>query len=236
MKAVILAAGPGSRLNDSSAALPKCLVEVGGLSLLQRQIRILHQLGIHDIIIVGGFHIEALIEAAGEQAEILLNPVYEKTRNLYSLWVARNYIRDGFLTINGDVLFHSAILENLLSARFDDALLVSSSEQPMGDEEVKVVIRQGKVIDIGKELDPAAADAESLGIAKFGPQGAKVLLDCFDHLLPAAENAHLPLAFREFLKQRPFAAVDTRGLPWIEIDFPQDYEKARKVIYPLLDK
>jgi choline kinase len=123
---------------------------------------------------------------------------------------------------------------DLLTARYEDALLVSYRDEiAYGDEEMKVKVRAGRILDISKDMDPAEADGENVGIVKFGSSGARLLKELMD---PLVENGALrswaPRAFLEFAKRRPLRAISTRGFPWIEIDFPEDNRRAQEEIFP----
>jgi choline kinase len=96
-------------------------------------------------------------------------------------------------------------------------------------------VREGRVIEISKEIDPASCDGENVGIAKFGPEGSRLLVEEMDALVASGYLRHwAPRAFGEFALKQPLHAVSTRGLPWIEIDFPEDYSRAVAEILPRL--
>ena len=239
MRAIILAAGKGSRLNGSTEETPKCLVTVGGVSLIERQITVLQDAGIDDITVVVGCQADRVRRTCGYGISYLENTRYAETNSLYSLWMARALLYEGFVVLNCDVLFHPALLDDLLSARHEDALLLAyrgADDAPFGDEEMKVKVRGGRVIEISKEMAPDEADGENLGIVKFGARGAAVLVEIMDRLVAAGSlRAWAPRAFAEFAQVRPLHAVGTRGLPWIEIDFPEDYRRAVRDILPQIE-
>ena len=237
MKAVILAAGKGTRL-DGSAVKPKCLVEIGGSSLLHRQIDALRNLDVKRIVVVIGFGGDSIREACDNEITFVENIHFAETSSLYSLWLAREHLSDGFVVLNSDVLFHQQLLAKLLESTRDDALLISDQEAtPLGDEEMKVKVREELVVDISKDIDPLEADGENVGIVKFGARGASVLVSYMDELIAkGAVKDWAPRAFREYALNHPLHALSTDGLPWIEIDFPEDYQRAVNEIYPQILK
>src|SRR5262245_32903833 len=160
MKGVILAAGKGSRLNGTLGDKPKCLLRVGDTTLIERQIASLRAVGINDIVIVVGCQAEHVRRTCGQRLTYVENTRYAQTNSLYSLWLARPLLLDGFVVMNCDVLFHPQMLSDLLTARHDNALLVSFDDGPLGDEEMKVKTRRGRVVEIAKTLEPSEADAE----------------------------------------------------------------------------
>ena len=238
MRAIILAAGKGSRLNGVAGDLPKCLVSIGGMTLLERQIQALRSSGIDDIHVVVGYGADSVRATCGTSVSYIENICYHQTNSLFSLWIAREHMLDGFVVMNGDVLFHPQLLKNLLSSDYESALLISYCDRettPLGDEEMKVRLRNGTVAEITKAMNPKKADGENVGIGKFGPAGAKVLIEKMDELIGAgAHRDWAPRAFREFALERPLHAVGTCGFPWIEIDYPEDYARAVDEILPLI--
>jgi choline kinase len=211
---------------------------MGATTLLERQIQSLKSAGIHDIIVVNGYCADLVREACGGAAICVENVRHFETNSLYSLWLAREYMRDGFVVMNGDVLFHPLLLVELLASPCEDALLISYSDPaaPLGDEEMKVVVRDGCVTEITKRMDGRLADGENVGVVKFGVSGARLLADKLDALIESgAERDWAPRAFREFALERPLYAVSTRGLAWIEIDYPEDYRRAVEEILPLIE-
>ena len=239
MRGIILAAGKGSRLNGTAKESPKCLVEAGGLTLVERQIRALRQVGIQDITVVVGCQADRVRRACGHGITYVENTQYAQTNSMYSLWMARPLLYEGFVVLNCDVIFHPVLLSDLLSARHENALLLAyrEADQPsFGDEEMKVKVRCGRVVEMSKTMDPADADGENLGIVKFGPRGAAALVDIMDRLIDGGGlRDWAPRAFGEFAKTSPLHAIGTRGLPWIEIDFPEDYQRAVREVLPRIE-
>jgi choline kinase len=239
LKGIILAAGKGSRLNGTSGDRPKCLLRVGSMTLVERQIETLRELGIDDVALVVGCQSDLVRQICGRGVEFVENVRFAETNSLYSLWLARPLLTDGFVVMNCDVLLHPQLLDDLLTSRHEDALLVSYQEDdaaPLGDEEMKVKVRRGRVIDMSKTMPAAEADGENLGVVKFGAAGAELLGSILEARVGAgALRDWAPRAFAEFAKQRPLHALGTRGFPWTEIDFPEDYQRAVNEILPAIE-
>jgi choline kinase len=239
MRAIILAAGRGGRLRGVTGNLPKCLARIGATTLLERQIAALRRCSVESITVVAGYR-AGDVRRVCRGVDIAYNARFASTNSLYSLWLVRQLVTDGLLVLNGDVLFHDQLLVDLLTARYEDALLVaapSGSETAVfTDEEMKVRARAGLVVDIAKTIEPADADGENIGIAKFGRHGAAVLVEEMDRLISGGgQNEWLPAAFAAFCRRRPLHIVDSRGFPWIEIDFPEDYWRACTDIVPAIE-
>ena len=205
---------------------------------MRRQISSLRECGVREIVVVVGYQQDQVREECGEGIQFVENPFYRETNSLYSLWLARGHLTDGFLVLNSDVVFHTDLLRELLQSHHQAALLVShrSAEgAPLGAEEMKVRLTDSRVTDISKEMDPAEADGESIGIAKFAPAEARHLLRYLDRLIAnGGSREWVPRAFQEYAQHHQLHVVGTGTYPWIEIDFPEDYERAVRQIAPRL--
>ena len=239
MRGVILAAGRGTRLNGTKGGRPKCLVELGGLTLIERQIRSLRAAGLEDVVVVAGCEADRVRRTCGPGIQYVENFRFAETNSLYSLWTARALLYDGFVVLNCDVLFHPALLDELLATHHDAALLIdyrTAGQPPYGDEEMKVKVRNGLVVDMSKTMAPDEADGENLGIVKFGPQSAPALVTILDRIVEAGGlRDWAPKAFRDFAQERPLYGLAANGYPWIEIDFPEDYHRAIAEVLPAID-
>jgi len=238
MKGIILAAGKGSRLNGTLGDKPKCLLSVGGATLIERQIDTLRGAGIDDVVVVVGCGADRVRRHCGRGATYVENTRFAQTNSLYSLWLARHLLLDGFVVMNCDVLFHPQMLTDLITARHANALLVGYQEDgpSFGSEEMKVTIRRGLVVDISKAMPADAADGENVGIVKFGPEGARILAGLLDQRITnGGVRDWAPRAFGDFAKLRPLHAIGTRGYPWTEIDFPEDYQRAVRDVLPAIE-
>jgi choline kinase len=153
--------------------------------------------------------------------------------------MARALLYEGFVVLNCDVLFHPVLLHDLLTARHENALLLAyrEADQPLfSDEEMKVRVRCGRVVEMSKHMDPAEADGENLGIVKFGAEGASARVEIMDRLIAdGGLRDWAPRAFWEFAKTGSLHAIGTRGYPWIEIDFPEDYQRALDDVLPEIE-
>ena len=238
MRAVILAAGRGGRLRGIVGDRPKGLAIAGDCTLLERQIRTLRECGVPNITVVAGFQTAEVRRVCGAGVDLIENRAYATTNSLYSLWLARHELSEGFVVLNCDVLFHPQLLVDLLTTRYEDALLLCPNwgANKYTDEEMKVRVRRGLVVAIDKGLSPRCADGENVGIAKFGAAGAALLVAEMTALVESGATRHwLPKAFAAFASKRPLHAIETRGYPWIEIDFPEDYWRALSDVLPAIE-
>jgi choline kinase len=209
------------------------------MTLIERQIRTLRRAGLDDIVVVVGCQADRVRQHCGTDVQYVENFRFAETNSLFSLWSARALLYEGFVVLNCDVLFHPGLLDELLATHHDAALLIDyrrEGQAPYGDEEMKVKVRDGLVVDMSKTMDPAEADGENLGIVKFGPASAPALIDILDRTVADGRvRDWAPKAFRDFAQSHPLAAVGTGNAPWIEIDFPEDYQRAVRDVLPLID-
>ncbi|MFQ5927621.1 MAG: NTP transferase domain-containing protein [Terriglobia bacterium] len=232
--AIILAAGKGRRLGALTRTRPKCLLRVGARTLLEHQLAALAQVGIERVAVVIGFAGERVRQVGGAGLHYIVNKRSTVTNSLYSLWLARDLARNGFLLLNADVLFHPELLVRLLHSHYPDALTVERGER-FDAEAMKVTLAGDRVLALGKQLDSQRAHAENVGVVKFSPAGAEALFATSERLLArGAERELAPFAFYALAQDYPLHAVVINGIPWIEIDFVADLRRARQEILPAL--
>jgi len=239
MRAVILAAGVGRRLAIEE---PKVLLRFGGRTLLERHLCILAALGVRDVVIGIGYEALAIERALATlgQAEVstVYNPDYEQG-SILTLWRVRDALTAGgpVLLMDGDVLYDRRVLEPLVETRHADCLLVDRAYEP-GDEPVKVGVTGGVPTDFGKTIDPAVEPhGESVGFFRLSEGTANVLAETARRMIDDGGNERpMEDAVAAVLRAAspPFGVEDVTGLPWIEIDFPEDVERAESAVLPKL--
>ncbi|GJL53656.1 MAG: hypothetical protein NPIRA02_07880 [Nitrospirales bacterium] len=239
MKAVILAAGVGKRLGVVAEGRPKCLVEVGGQSLLSRHLDNLSTLGIRTVVLVVGYRQDMIREAVASLSftgvvQFVVNEQYTRG-SITSLWETRNEVDDDVIIMDADVLYHPDILRRLVESTSPNALLVDESVS-QETEECMVAIQDERVISLSKRL-PAQYDfaGEGVGFLKVA-KGENAVL--FQSVQGPIEAGHLDMEYEDalsaFFEQVPVGYERIGGLPWIEIDFPEDVRRAEHEILPML--
>jgi choline kinase len=246
MHAIILAAGRGSRLAEHNPeGHPKCLMEFGGRSLLNRHLDILNQLGIRNLDLVIGYEADRIIDHVGTlffrpDVAFHYNPRYEQG-SVLSLLAARDTLESGqpVIVMDADVLYHPGILKALLDSDLENCYLLDREFAP-GDEPVKIAVRDGVMVEFRKQLaDGLSYDmiGESVGFFRFGPEcAALIAAECARYESDGLADAPHEEALRDVLLRQPgdFGFEDVSGLPWIEIDFPEDVIRARNEILPAI--
>ncbi len=247
MKVVMLAAGVGSRLGYSAKEYPPTvLLRFGGKSLLQYHIDIFKRHGIDELVLGVGFHhqdIEREIEVLGAQnfVRTVFNKDYDQG-NIVTLWALRDEMCCGepVLLMDADVLYDEGLVERLVNSRHQNCLLIDRAFEP-GDEPVKVCVRDGEIIEFRKWLS-AEFDfcGESVGFFKLSARVAKkIMIQTELYLRLGRSEEPYEETIRDVLLTSPrgtFAFEDITGMPWIEIDFAADIERANSEVLPRILK
>ena len=241
MRAIILAAGIGHRMGPDGRETPKCLLEVGGRTLLDRMLAALAGVGIREATLVVGY-LKARVMAAvrdhpsGVAVECLENPAYATQGPLVSLWCARKRLDGPVLFLDADLLFARRLLERFVRGGPASALLVDPAFTDTG-EEVKAVSRAGRAVALTKRLEPGMAGnlAEWIGMLRLNGSDARALAEILDELVRRGRtDAIYEEALQVLVQKREIGVESVAGLPWIEIDFPEDLARAELDIVPAL--
>jgi L-glutamine-phosphate cytidylyltransferase len=239
MKAVILAAGVGKRLWPITQHRPKCLIEIGGQSLLRRYLATLATVGIRRADMVVGYRQEMIREAVaadscGVKVNFLVNEQFHRG-SISSLWVARTALDDDVIVMDADVLFHREILRRLVASPYGNALLMDETVKQTG-EECMVVVAGGRVIALTKTM-PAHYDYAGEGVGFLRVRHADtphVVASLRSYVDKGAWNMEYEDALREYFRDVTVGHEKIGGLPWTEIDFVEDIRKAELEILPRL--
>ncbi len=236
MNAVILAAGRGRRLGKAADGRPKCLVMIGGRTILGHQLSALEGCGVDQYTVVVGYRAGEVIDEAkrfvGDRVRFVFNPIFDETNTSYSLWLALNEMRDSFFYLNGDVLFHREVMERLSASPFPSVLALELKE--CGDEEVKVELEGYRAVKVSKQIAPESAVGEFIGVAKFSAELAEDMHRHLERLAARIQDrqAYFEKGLEMTLDDHFVSVVDVTDLPAIEIDFPEDLRRAREIIMP----
>ncbi len=224
-RAIILAAGMGVRLQPLTLNKPKCLLPFLGKTILEYQITQLKKCGITDIVVVIGYQACQVIQILPAGVRYILNPDYQVTNSLYSLYLARENLDRAVLLMNGDVIYDIQLLSGLIKDPFPNVLLVEF-DKPLQDGEMNVRTQDGLVVEIGKHILAAAADGESAQIVKFGTQSVIHLKrEIEHHILSGQVHAFPSDLYHVIISQSGLRAMKTDRMTWFEIDTLKDYRR-----------
>lgn len=236
-RALILAAGAAQRLRPLTDEVPKTLLPLKSKTILGHIVDCCVTAGLHHLSLVTGHGQEHVREECDRiktrhQActfSYIHCPEYREMGNVYSLYVARELFREPLILINSDLVFAHGVLAALLSSPCDSALLVDDSKE-LGSEEMKVAVRNGFITSISKNLDPATADGEYIGITKICPSIAEGLEKALHHIVQLAPASYYEDAFQYAIEACGvgFRKISTGGAACMEIDTMEDLALARQ--------
>jgi choline kinase len=243
MKVAMLAAGVGHRLGMGEDAPPKALLRFDDQTLLRRHLEILAHFGLFDLTLVVGHQADAIereFTAIGIQDRVrtCFNPDY-RTSSLLSLWMLRDVLRAGepVLYMDADVLYDWRLLDCLLGSPHADCILIDR-DVDFDLECLDVRIREGRIVafDKGVMLHDYDIRAEWIGFARFSADTSQRLAVAIERYV---QDGRVHVIYEEpmrdvILEANAFGFADATGLPWTEIDFPEDLRRARTEILPRL--
>ena len=233
MKALILAAGLGTRLAPITDDFPKCMTEVAqGKNIIEKQIENLHSVGIKDITVISGYKADLLksyLESNFEGLNIVESVDYRTTNNMYSAFLGAPYVGGhDFLMMNADVFYDASVLEALLSNEAKDAIVTDIGRYI--EESMKVVEDNGKLIKIAKTITPEEALGSSIDVYKFSAEGGKLFFNKCDEYINQRKELKMwsEVALNDILPEANFKACPLVGR-WFEIDNHEDLAAAREL-------
>jgi len=242
MKVVILAAGMASRLKPLTNNSPKCLLNVGDKSILERTIDNLIKNNVSEIIVVTGF-LKEMIENfltnnyPTVKFKFLYNEKYDSTNNIYSLWMVKEEVLGHeMLLLDSDIIFDSRIIGQLINSQYDNCLALRSTKI-LSEEEIKCLLdSDGSIKEIGKTMVPSEAVGESIGIEKFSIELVDELFKILDKkiLIDKDINVFYEAAFQNAIDNgAKIYPVDVGNYKCMEIDTLEDFELVGKLVKDL---
>jgi len=247
MKAILLAAGVGKRLRPYTEAVPKCLVEVGGRSLLHRHLDTLSAIDAFDgiVIVVGYRHDQIRDQVAAWHSEtgsefpvtFIANEQYT-LGSILSLGAAREVlVSHDCVAMDADVLYPTALMQRLVDAPARNCFLLDDGAEDSG-EEMMVCVKDGFARHIGRAHDPSTQTGwdhrgEGVGFFKLSAADAASCVAAIDATVAdVGPDNEYEVALARFMKDFECGWVSVADLPWTEIDFEEDIDKAASEVLP----
>ena len=224
------------RLRPLTDKIPKCLLKAGEKTLLEMTIENILKNGVNSFVMVTGY-MENMIKDhisekfSGLDITYLTNSDYENNNNSYSLWMTKNYISGDSILLDSDILFDYRIISKLFEFSHTDCLAVKRGHK-LSEEEIKVIIDSANKIEhIGKHLDITESYGESIGIERFSHGFFSKLGEILERKIVKENNVNefYEASFQELYdKGNAMYAVDVSEYKCMEIDFPEDLQKAQE--------
>jgi len=241
MKAIILAAGVGSRIRPLTDNCPKTLLKVGENTILERMLSHIQACGINEVIFVLGYLQDQIKDTVLTKfpdliAHFVSNDRYAETNTGFSLMLAKSLVGESdFVKLDADVVFDEKILKNLLKSEYGTCLCIDKNIN-LDAEEIKVIVEgQNRVVKASKTVNPKDAIGESIGIEKISSETAKLLFLELEIMMADEKNhqEYYEGAYERLIEKNiPFYALDISGIKWTEIDTKEDFITAEKIFNP----
>ena len=232
MKALILAAGYGSRLAPITDSVPKSLVPVNGTPILFKQIENLLDNGITDITVISGYKGEILEQRVKEkwpEINIIRSFDYATTNNMFSAYLGIKQLGIGdMLMMNADVFFDSSVIRELLACSAPNAIVTDIGTY--NEESMKVIESENRIVAISKTITKSEALGSSIDVYKFDESGTKAFYDmCVEYIEKKNDlKKWSEVALNDALSIVRFEACPLVGR-WFEIDNHEDLAAAEKI-------
>lgn len=233
MKAVILAAGLGSRLRPITNDVPKCMVPVNGIRIIDKQIDNLVKAGIRDVYVVSGYKHEVLDAYLKEHypfVQVVANPRYDQTNNMYSLFLTFEYVKSQeFMLMNSDVYFDASIIEGMLEGT--DCSKIACDRSQFLEESMKITVDdKNKINHISKKIMEDEHYAVSIDVYRISSADSKILFAEIEDTIinNKDENSWTEVALDKIFHKTSFSPYIINGR-WFEIDNHEDLACAEQL-------
>lgn len=241
MKAIILSAGQGKRLLPLTEAWPKCLLKLDDkTTILSWQLQALENAGVTDTLVVTGFEADKVeqeirlfhtsVSNGSMKITTLMNPFYKVADNISSIWLARTYMSDDFIVLNGDTVFQTDVAKRLIHDAKHPVTLTVSFKDKYDDDDMKVALedKTNRLLRVGKTLSPKIVNGESIGMMLFKNEGIQLFKDTLDQKISEEGGVHkwYLSVLDHMAAMIHIGTIEASQDEWREVDFPVDYKNA----------
>lgn len=234
MKAVILAAGIGSRLRPLTNAFPKCMIEVNKIKIIEKQLKNLINNGIKEILIITGYKSEKIKVYLKDEylnINIIENKDYLITNNMYSLYLAKKFLKgEDFILMNADVFFEEKIVKILLEDQRKNLIVCDKGKYIEESMKIQIEKEEKNIIAINKTISLKKAYGTTIDVYKFSEKAGKKLFEIIDEFIERKKQINLwtEVAIQELFKYEKIYSKDI-NLKWVEIDNLDDLKQAENL-------
>ena len=227
MKAIILAAGKGSRLYPLTLDKPKGLLKIGNETILDRLVRQFRECGIEEILIVVGYQKKIIMNHFGSSVRYIDYDDFENTNNLHTLWSIRNELNENVLISFADLILHKSIIKNLIAS--DNNLVMAIDTSQVLEGTMRVSIKDERIKNITTtSIDEA--DGNFIGIAKINKNSCKVLVEEMSKLIDGCYKDYYTIAIDNIVRKGlQVNYYDVKNIIWREVDTKIEYEEVLSI-------
>ena len=228
-KVILLVAGEGKRLRPYTLDRPKCMVEIDGISLIDRQLSVLKAEGLNDIVMIGGYKADLLKR---EGIKLKINPRYYETNMVWTLFSAEEELEGDIIISYGDIVYSREVINTLLKSSADIAVVIdkqwerywcSRSDNPLSDAETLKLDSDGRILEIGnKPKTIGEIDGQYIGMIKLSPSGVAKFKKVFHNNSVDFYKKYMTDFLQALISEGyPVFSVLIYG-DWIEVDTVSD--------------
>ena len=236
-KVILLVAGEGKRLHPYTLDKPKCMVQIDGISLIDRQLAVLKAEGLNDIVMIGGYKSEML---ARDGIKLKNNPRYFETNMVWTLFCAEEELEGEVIISYGDIVYSRHVLQALLKSTADIAVAIdkgwkdywsSRSDNLLDDVETLKLCKDGTISEIGqKPKSLEEIEGQYMGLMKFEPKGWNSFKECLKKDFNSDfDNLYLTDVFQKLIEKMFFIKASKYDRKWAEVDSKKDYLVMKKI-------
>lgn len=233
-KALILAAGRGSRLKNLTSNKPKPLLKIFKKTLIEMLIDKLYDLNFNKIVVITGYKADRIKKKLKNKVKYHFYPGFLKTNNLHTLLHAKKELNKSLLCLFSDVIFDFQILKKLIKSVGSIVLAVDKKARLKGTMRVKT--QKDNIIEIGNQIDVKKCDGNFIGFAKFTKTGCKVIKNELKKYQHSNYNDYYTIIFNNLAKKRIVKFIDVSKYKWKEIDNHKDLVVAKKIYKKILNE
>ena len=233
MKTLILNSGLGHRMGDVTKTHPKCMTEIEkNETILSRQLKLLSRIGIRDVVMTTGYFDKVLIDYCRSldlplNFTFVKNPIYATTNYIYSIYCARNELKDDIVLLHGDLVFDESVLRDIVNNK--SSCMKVSSTIYLPEKDFKAVVKDGRVYKVGIEFFDSAMEAQAL--YKLNKKDWEIWLK---EIISFCENGNTKVyaenAFNQVSDKCEIYALDVNDRLCTEIDTPEDLAKVKEML------
>ena len=227
MRAVLLAAGMGTRISRYLSGKPKCTVDIGGITLIENTVQMLQSKGIKDIAIVLGYRGDVIRDILKDyDISFYENPFYDVTNSIASMWFARDFLKveDRYVIMNGDVFLEDKLLDEILAETGSPVMFADGSRKEEADYKFKY--ENGILRKYGKELTGDDITGEYIGLGSFDYRFISFFTEEMEAMISRQQhNVWWENIVYEISRDRDVYVKDIAGMFWAEVDYIEDYKR-----------
>ncbi len=237
LKAVVLTAGIGSRINKITKLIPKCMIKINKKFIFEYILENLNKAKIKDVIFVVGYKANLLkpklkkkCDELGMKLTIVVSNKYKTTNTLYSLWLARNHLKKKFIFLHGDLIFDYKTLKKFVNFPYEDSILVDKNKPKDWDDAMKIISNNNFLKYMSKSVSVNEMDGIAIGMYKFSSKGCKSLFKVINKLVKKGKVTNWVSEALNIMSKEININIQLTNNVWADVDNLIDLKSANRII------